>query len=167
MFFCIFSPTKTSLNSPHPRPAAHRQTLDTHHTGMYQHKTHTQNLNTYENMKLTQQRTQHDRHRGNNSRYATAQTRKQTLVTLPLRPSPRERLRHVVSATRRSSGVAPRACVRVYSRVLMPPNIYIFTYYHAVAPVTPCSRAGAAKYLHTHILPCCRSCYTSLPGPGA
>ena len=31
----------------------------------------------------------------------------------------------VGSATRRSSGVAPRACVRVYARVLVPPNIYI------------------------------------------
>jgi len=34
----------------------------------------------------------------------------------------------VVSATRRGSGVAPRACVRVYARVLVPPNIYIHTY---------------------------------------
>jgi len=34
----------------------------------------------------------------------------------------------VVSATRRSSGVAPRACVRVYARVLVPPNLYIHTY---------------------------------------
>jgi len=31
----------------------------------------------------------------------------------------------VVSATRRSSSVAPRACVRVYARVLVPPNVYI------------------------------------------
>ena len=31
----------------------------------------------------------------------------------------------VVSATRRSSGVAPRVCVRVYARVLVPPNLYI------------------------------------------
>jgi len=30
--------------------------------------------------------------------------------------------------TRRSSGVAPRACVRVYARVLVPPNLYIHTY---------------------------------------
>ena len=29
--------------------------------------------------------------------------------------------------TRRSSGVAPRACVRVYARVLAPPNLYIHT----------------------------------------
>jgi len=33
----------------------------------------------------------------------------------------------VVSATRRSSGVAPRACVRVYARVLVQ-NLYIHTY---------------------------------------
>ena len=32
----------------------------------------------------------------------------------------------VVSATRRSSSVAPRACARVYACVLLvPPNIYI------------------------------------------
>jgi len=37
----------------------------------------------------------------------------------------------VVPATRRSSGVAPRACVRVYARVLMPPNsTFTFTYIH-------------------------------------
>jgi len=38
----------------------------------------------------------------------------------------------VVSVTRRSSGVAPRACVRVYAGalVLVPPNIYIHTYTH-------------------------------------
>jgi len=36
----------------------------------------------------------------------------------------------VVSATRRSSGVAPRACVRVYARVLVPPNLYRHTYIH-------------------------------------
>jgi len=36
----------------------------------------------------------------------------------------------VVSVTRRSSGVAPRACVRMYmyARVLVPPNLYIHTY---------------------------------------
>jgi len=34
----------------------------------------------------------------------------------------------VVSATRHSSGVAPRACMRVYARVLVPPKIYIHTY---------------------------------------
>jgi len=36
----------------------------------------------------------------------------------------------VVSVTRRSSGVAPRACVRVYARVLVPPSLYIHTYIH-------------------------------------
>ena len=34
----------------------------------------------------------------------------------------------VVSATRQSSGVAPRAYVRVYARVLVPPNLYIHAY---------------------------------------
>ena len=33
----------------------------------------------------------------------------------------------VVSVTRRSSGVAPRACVRVHARVLVPPTLYIQT----------------------------------------
>jgi len=37
----------------------------------------------------------------------------------------------VVSVTRRSSGVAPRACVRVYARVLVPPNLYIHTFIHS------------------------------------
>jgi len=32
--------------------------------------------------------------------------------------------------TRLSSGVAPRDCVRVYARVLVPPNLYIHTYIH-------------------------------------
>jgi len=36
----------------------------------------------------------------------------------------------VVSVTRRSSGVAPRACVRVYARVLVPLNLYIHIYIH-------------------------------------
>jgi len=36
----------------------------------------------------------------------------------------------VVSATRRSSGGSPRACARVYARVLVPPNLYIHTYIH-------------------------------------
>jgi len=27
----------------------------------------------------------------------------------------------------------PRACVRVYARVLVPPNLYIHTYIHGVA----------------------------------
>ena len=34
----------------------------------------------------------------------------------------------VVAATRRSSGVAPRACVRLYARVLVLPNLYIHSY---------------------------------------
>jgi len=34
----------------------------------------------------------------------------------------------LVSATHRSSGGAPRACVRVYARVLVPPNLYIHAY---------------------------------------
>jgi len=34
----------------------------------------------------------------------------------------------VVSLTRRRSGVAPRACVRVYARALVPPNLYMHTY---------------------------------------
>jgi len=78
----------------------------------------------------------------------------------------------VVSATRRSSGVAPRACVRVYARVcwcrrifihtihayiqnhsyytvaymrvLVPPNLYIHTYIRRVL-VPP------ILYIHTYI----------------
>ena len=38
---------------------------------------------------------------------------------------PADKPRDVVSVTRRNSGVAPRACVRVYTRVLVPPNLYI------------------------------------------
>jgi len=41
----------------------------------------------------------------------------------------------VVSVTRRSSGVAPRAGVRVYARVLVPPNLYIHTYRNAAMTV--------------------------------
>jgi len=41
---------------------------------------------------------------------------------------PADKTWDVVSVTRRSSGVAPRACVRVYARVLVPPNLYIHTY---------------------------------------
>jgi len=40
---------------------------------------------------------------------------------------------NVVSATRRSSGVAPRPCVCVYARVLVPANLYIHTYILSVA----------------------------------
>jgi len=44
---------------------------------------------------------------------------------------PADKRGDVVSVTRRSSGVAPRACcVRVYARVLVPPNLYIHTYIH-------------------------------------
>ena len=43
---------------------------------------------------------------------------------------PADKLWDVVSVTRRSSGVAPRACVRVYARVLVPPNLYIHTSIH-------------------------------------
>jgi len=32
--------------------------------------------------------------------------------------------------------VAPRACVRVYARVLVPPNLYIHTYRHEQALVS-------------------------------
>ena len=38
----------------------------------------------------------------------------------------------VKSVTRRSSGVAPRACVRVHARVLVPPNLYIHTYINTI-----------------------------------
>jgi len=49
----------------------------------------------------------------------------------------------VVSATRRSSGVAPRACVRVYARVLVPPNLYMHTNIHTIQHVGP-ARSGPA-----------------------
>jgi len=44
----------------------------------------------------------------------------------------------VVSVIRWSSGVAPRACVRVYARVLVPPNLYIHTYILAVVLMQNC-----------------------------
>ena len=47
----------------------------------------------------------------------------------------------VVSVTRRSSGVAPRACVRVYARVLVPPNLYIHTYMLGAEPHCSATRA--------------------------
>jgi len=53
---------------------------------------------------------------------------------------PADKLWDVVSATRRSSGVAPRACVRVYARVLVPPNLYVHTHTHT----------RARTYAHTH-----------------
>jgi len=43
---------------------------------------------------------------------------------------PAEKPWDVVSVTRRSSGVAPRACVRVYARVLVPPDLYSLLYIH-------------------------------------
>jgi len=46
----------------------------------------------------------------------------------------------VVSVTRRSSGVAPRACVRVYARVLVPPNLYIHTYTYGCLTITRVNR---------------------------
>jgi len=52
----------------------------------------------------------------------------------------------VVSVTRRSSGVAPRACVRVYARVLVPPNLYRQTYIPRLLPAVTISsllRLGA------------------------
>ena len=57
----------------------------------------------------------------------------------------------VVSVARRSSGVAPRACVRVYARVLVPPNLYIHTYIHtgqgpvAGGPAIPKPRLSLLK----------------------
>ena len=45
---------------------------------------------------------------------------------------PADKLWDVVSVTRRSSGVAPRACVRVYARVLVPPNLYIHTHTYII-----------------------------------
>ena len=43
----------------------------------------------------------------------------------------------MVFVTRRSSGVAPRACVRVYARVLVPPNLYIYIHAHTYTHVVP------------------------------
>ena len=55
----------------------------------------------------------------------------------------------VVSATRRSSGVAPRACVRVHARVLVPPNLYIHTYiFHFEALVARINRPFAAPPIY-------------------
>jgi len=51
----------------------------------------------------------------------------------------------VVSATRRSSGVALRACVRVYARMLVPPNLYIHTYIHTDYP----TNSSAGRVAHT------------------
>ena len=56
----------------------------------------------------------------------------------------------VVSVTRRSSGVAPRACVRVYAyaRVLVPRRIFthIHTYLYLLHIYT-----GTTYYRHTYM----------------
>ena len=58
--------------------------------------------------------------------------------------------------TRRSSGVAPRACVRVYARVLVPPNLYIHTYiatvYYSLQQCTVFA-TSSATYYHYYQLP--------------
>jgi len=54
----------------------------------------------------------------------------------------------VVSVTRRSSGVAPRACVRVYARVLVPPNLYIHTYQISLHSHTRARRSHTSQHLH-------------------
>jgi len=74
---------------------------------------------------------------------------------------PADELWDVVSATRRSSGVAPRACVRVYARVLVPLNLYSFTYIHAYAygiedPGLP---SGLFAQKHAMLNAACRSLY--------
>jgi len=64
----------------------------------------------------------------------------------PLTPYLRPCACDVVCVTRRSFGVAPRACVRVYARVLMlvPPNLYIRTMMHTLSQPPLCrdSRCG-------------------------
>jgi len=52
----------------------------------------------------------------------------------------------VVSVTRRSSGVAPRACVRVYARVLVPPNLYIHTYINVPGQLAQVSVVQTKKW---------------------
>ena len=54
----------------------------------------------------------------------------------------------VVSAIRRSSGMAPRACVRVDARVLVPPNSYIHSHIWCVG------RASIHSVVHTAIQTC-------------
>jgi len=54
----------------------------------------------------------------------------------------------MVSATRRSSGVAPRACVRVHARVLVRLNLYIYTYIPAIV--------RAVRDICTRTVPCFR-----------
>jgi len=57
----------------------------------------------------------------------------------------------VVSVTRRSSGVAPRACVCVYARVLVPPNLYIHTYIHGLGLNAPERATAHAHHLNLSI----------------
>jgi len=57
--------------------------------------------------------------------WSITQTRATMVVCVECLPA--DKPWDVVSVTRRSSGVAPRACVRVYARVLVPPNLYIHT----------------------------------------
>ena len=60
-------------------------------------------------------------------------------VLYPWVNCPGSRRMDVVSATGRSYGVAPRACVRLYARVLVPPNLYIHTYIHTYLQSILCS----------------------------
>ena len=62
----------------------------------------------------------------------------------PRPASPADKPWDVVSVTRRSSGVAPRACVRAYARVLVPPNLYIHTYIHTYVTLATAGTADAA-----------------------
>ena len=55
--------------------------------------------------------------------------------------------------TRRSSGVAPQACVRVYARVLGPPNLYIHTCPYIRHTTHTCTQAQlkhTTTHTHTH-----------------
>jgi len=45
----------------------------------------------------------------------------------------------------RSFSVAPRACVRVYARVLVPPNLYLHTYTHTPESRTRLAVRGVPK----------------------
>jgi len=60
----------------------------------------------------------------------------------------------VVSVTRRSSGVAPRACVRVYARVLVPPNLYIHTHIEHMQNPQKSGQACYHKRLATPVKIC-------------
>jgi len=60
---------------------------------------------------------------------------------------------YVVSVPRWSSGVAPRACVRVYARVLVPPNL--FTYIHirtAGNPIFACEYNSIVNNITYYII---------------